>query len=383
MRYSVIAILLLATLSLKAQENYPANKLPVFKQVTHPFMPPITSAYFFFSEDGLLWFSTARGLTSFDGSEVTYYTSLQQTNSFQLSRIFAMAEDKSHNFYLGTPYGLYYYDRRSASLTNLPYIFSDDHKQPNISMVALYCDNAGVVYAGSGNNGVFVYEPSTKKLQHFNLDPAKPDSWADRRLNTVSSLAAHATDSNKLWVGTFHGIYLFDKKREIFEQRFEVINPANYLPNPEFSVPVPRHYDIQKMEVENDSIIWFNCWTAGFGKYNTHTGKVKLFLHDARVKTRERYIGYIIPKFARLSPGKFLLGIYDDKTAIFDTRTEKATYFTITKNDFSNDEQTRYVTNDRKGNVWLLQRGFLYVSVPEFLRLQSVIVPYLTKVSFS
>ena len=383
MRYSVIAILLLATLSLKAQENYRGNKLPVFKQVTHPFMPPITSAYFFFSEDGLLWFSTARGLTSFDGSEVTYHTSLQQANSLQLSRIFAMAEDKSHNFYLGTPSGLCYYDRRSASLTNLPYIYSDNYKQPNISFVALYCDNAGLVYAGSGNNGLFVYDTRQKKMDHYNLDATKPDSWESRRLNTVSSFAKHSTDSNKLWIGTFHGIYLFDKKKKTFEQRFEVINPANYLPNPEFPVPVPRHYDIQKMEVENDSIIWFNCWTAGFGKYNTHTGKVKLFLHDARVKTRERYIGYIIPKFARLSPDKFLLGIYDDKTAIFDTRTEKATYFTITKNDFSNDEQTRYVTNDRKGNVWLLQRGFLYVAVPEFLRLQSVIIPNLTKVSFS
>ena len=164
--------------------------LPVFKEVTHPFMPPITSAYFFFSEDGLIWFSTARGLTSFDGSEVTYYTSLQQANSFQLSRIFAMAEDKNHNFYLGTPAGLYYYNRKLRSLTNLPYIFSDNHKQPNIGIDALYCDNEGLVYAGSALNGLFVYDPVHKKLDHFNLDASKPDSWSHRRLNTVSSFAS-------------------------------------------------------------------------------------------------------------------------------------------------------------------------------------------------
>jgi ligand-binding sensor domain-containing protein len=188
--------------------------LPVFKQVTHPFMPSITSAYFFFSEDGLIWFSTAKGLTSFDGSEVTYYTSLQQANSFQLSRIFAMAEDKNHNFYLGTPTGLCYYNRKLRSLINLPYIFSDNHKQPNISFDALYCDNEGAVYAGSGSQGLFIYKSTTKKLQHFNLDARKPDSWENRRLNTVSSFATHATDSNKLWIGTFHGIYLFDKKKK-------------------------------------------------------------------------------------------------------------------------------------------------------------------------
>jgi two-component sensor histidine kinase len=382
MRYVVIFISLLVTINLKAQENYSDNKLPVFKQVTHPFMPPITSAYFFFSEEGLIWFSTAQGLTSFDGSEVTYYSSLQQATGFELSRIFTMAEDRNHNFYLGTPVGLYYYDRKAGSFTTLPYSFSDNHKQSNIGFDALYCDNEGMIYAGSTLNGLFVYDPVHKKLHHYNMDASKPDSWSDRRLNTVSSFATHNTDNNKLWVGTFHGIYLFDKIKKTFEQRFEVINPAYYLPGPETPDRHPVHYDIQKMEVENDSIIWFNCWTAGFGKYNTHTGKVKLFLHDARLKTTERYIGYNITKFARLSQGKYLLGVYDDKTIIFDTRTEKATYFNITKNDFP-EEQTRFVTNDRNGNVWLLQRGFLYAAVPEALRLQSVIVPNLTKVSFS
>jgi two-component sensor histidine kinase len=344
--------------------------LPVFKQVTHPFMPPITSAYFFFSEDGLIWFSTARGLTSFDGSEVIYYTSLQQANSFQLSRIFAMAEDKSHNFYLGTPTGLYYYDRRLRSLTNIPYSFSDNSKQNNIAFDALYCDNEGAVYAGSGSQGLFVYKPAAKKLQHFNLNATKPDSWENRRLNTISSFAMHSTDTNKLWIGTFHGIYLFDKKKKTFEQRFEVINPGHYLP----AGRVPEHYDIQKMEVENDSIIWFNCWTAGFGKYNTYTGKVKLFLHDARLKTPERFIGYTIPKFARLSPGKYLIGIYDYKTALFNSQTEEVKYFTVTNNNYSH-EQTNYATNDREGNVWLLQRGLLYISVPDYIQLQTVKIP--------
>ena len=82
------------------------EKLPVFKQVTHPFMPPITSEYFFFSQDGLMWFSTSRGLTSFDGSDVVYYSSLQQSNQFGLSRINSIVEDKKHNFYIAASAGL-------------------------------------------------------------------------------------------------------------------------------------------------------------------------------------------------------------------------------------------------------------------------------------
>ena len=377
MRLFTLIILFIAggSPAVQAQEN----ELPFFKQVTHPFMPSITSEYFFFSEDGLLWFSTAQGLTSFDGSELTYYSTVQQANSFGLSRISAIAEDKSHNFYITGLAGLFYYDRKIKLFSSLPYTFSDNHKQPSIYFGALYCDSNGLLYAGSINKGLFVYNPGTKELKHYNLNAAKPDSWDDRRLNTVVSFAAHATDSTKLWVGSFHGIFLFDKIKKIFKQHFEVINPGHYnfltasgLGNSGLSL-TDIHYDIQKMDVADDSTIWFNCWTAGFGKYNTRTGKVKLFLHGARLQTAQRYIGYIIPKFARLSTGKYLLGIYDDKTAIFDTKNETATYFNVTNNPYS-EEQTRFVTNDRQGNVWLLQRSFLYVAVPEYLRLQSVTV---------
>src|ERR1700712_2174371 len=132
MRYTVIAILLF-TGFIHAQENFSVNRLPVFKQVTHPFMPAISSDFFFFSEDGLIWFSTAHGLTSFDGSEVTYYSSDQQANLFFLTRIFAMVEDENHNFYIGTPFGLYYYNRITKSFSNISYTFSDNNQQKNIA----------------------------------------------------------------------------------------------------------------------------------------------------------------------------------------------------------------------------------------------------------
>ena len=346
--------------------------LPVFKQITHPFMPSITSEYFFFSEDGLLWFSTAQGLTSFDGSEVTYYSSLQQANSFALNKIWAIAEDKNHNFYIGTGIGLFYYDRKARSFIGLPYTFRDNNQTPNIGFVSLYCNTDGLVYGGTGSNGFFIYDPFHKKMDHYNLDASKPDSWLDLRLNTIRSFSAHATDSNKLWIGSYHGIYLFDKKKKTFEQRFEITNPRRYFLSDTGNIPV--HYDIQKMDVANDSIIWFNSWTAGFGKYNTNTGKVKLFLQDTRLKTPERSIGFIIPKFARLSPGKYLIGIYDYKTALFDSQTEDVKYFTVTNNN-DNEEQTRFVANDRQGNIWLLQRGLLYIAVPDHTQLQTVKIP--------
>src|SRR6187401_199504 len=63
-----------------SQDNNDNDKPPVFRQVSYPFLPSVTHSYFFFSEDGLMWFSTARGLTSFDGAEAVYHSSLQEAN---------------------------------------------------------------------------------------------------------------------------------------------------------------------------------------------------------------------------------------------------------------------------------------------------------------
>lgn len=378
----VIMLLFLACFS-QAQKGTEPEKLPVFKRVTHPFMPPITSEYFFFSEDGLLWFSTAQGLTSFDGSELNYYSSLAQSNQYGLSRLNAMAEDDNHNFYLSTLTGLYFYNRKVKSYTSLLYSFSDNNNTSDIYFSDLHIDKNGILYAGSVSNGLFIYDPYSKKMNHVNLDVTKPDSWQDRKLNTVSSLTAHPSDSTKIWVGTFHGIYLFDKRGKKFSQRFELVNIGKHKYANPAALADTKFIDVQRMDVANDSIIWFNSWAGGFAKYNTLTGKATVvFGRDALYKSKDIYYGYIIPRFVKFSEGKYLLGVYNGKTVIYDARTGKADYFNITKNNYT-EEETRYVANDRQGNTWLLQRGFLFVSVPKKLRLQTVNVPNLTTVGFS
>ncbi|MFN2440810.1 MAG: hypothetical protein ABR503_16515, partial [Chitinophagaceae bacterium] len=226
--------------------------LPVFRQITHPFMPAITSEYFYFTEDELMWFSTAQGLTSFDGSEVIYYSTLQQANTLGLTRIAAITEDKQHNLYIAGLFGLVYFDRITQTFTALPYTFSDTHKQSNIYFDALSFDNTGLVYAGSVSNGLFIYDPGKKQFYHYNLNVSKHDSWQDRWYNTISCFAEHSTDSTKMWIGTFEGIYLFNKKTKTFTRRFQIINPGL---NQYKTTPAEEQFDLQKMDVADDSTI--------------------------------------------------------------------------------------------------------------------------------
>jgi ligand-binding sensor domain-containing protein len=66
-------------------------------------IPPLTSDCFFFSSDNILWFSTARGLTSFDGTEIhSYYPDTSAINNYYFSGITAITEDSNNNLWIAT-----------------------------------------------------------------------------------------------------------------------------------------------------------------------------------------------------------------------------------------------------------------------------------------
>ncbi len=341
-------------------------KLPVFKAVSHPFMPTITSDYFYFSEDGLMWFSTALGLSSFDGSEAVNYSTAEQAYTLGLNRIHAIAEDDKHNLYIGGDNNLTYFNRKNKTFTFLFYKSGETGELFDISARNIYVDHDGQVYIGTDSKGLLIYNPALKKFQHFNLVSEKSDCWDEENLNTVASFAAHATDTSKLWIGSFNGIYLFDKANKQFKKNFKITNPGV---NKYQSCPVL--YDVRKMDVADDSTIWFSTVSNGFAKYNTRNGQVKLFTHDGRLKTKDLWKAYTIREFAKWTSGKYMLGIIDPGPAIFDTKPGSLQWISVSQKADSYDE-IQYIANDRNGNIWMLNKGLLYVSLPDHYRLQTV-----------
>jgi hypothetical protein len=344
------------------------QEVPVFKQISHPFMPAITSEYFYFSKDGLIWFSTTKGLTSFDGSEIVYYSSAEQAEQFRLSNITTMTEDENDNLYMATGSQVLTYNRASRNFTLLPMVYPEGITDLNIRVRDLYLDNGRYLFIGFSSIGMQVYDLQTNKIEQFSPgDTREKDCRCDILLsNTVSAFAPHVTSVNELWVGTYDGIYLFDKKKKRFSRRFEVENPMINIYR-----TGPFYCEIRKMDMADDSTVWFSTSTSGFGRYNLKTGKVKLFLHDARLKTKGLWKSYIFRYFAKWQPGKYILGITDTHPGVFDTRSTGLNLFTINHNENSHDE-IQYTTNDRHGNVWVLNAGKLYATIPSQYNFQAI-----------
>jgi anti-sigma regulatory factor (Ser/Thr protein kinase) len=359
MRPGVIIILMLASLLSLAQADTQAGKQPVFKQVTHPFMPPITSDFFFFSGDGLIWFSTAAGLASFDGSEIVYYSTEEQGYKLGLNRIRSMAEDSEHNLYIGGANKLIFFDRKQKAFTPIVYPFKKGEPS-DISTGALFISDR--VYIGTIAKGLLIYDPGTKTFEQINLVAGK----ADRSNNSVISFAKHADDPAKLWLGTYNGIYLFHKNKKTLARNFEVTNPGvNKMDNS------PIYYDIRKMDVANDSTIWFSTAWYGFGKYNCRTGSTSLFIHHARLNVPSLWKAYTMREFAKWTPDNYILGICDPSPGIFDKKRETLQLFKLAQEPAAYDD-VQYATNDQQGNVWIMSKGLLYASIPDNYRLKTV-----------
>ncbi len=331
-------------------------------------MPAITSEYFYFSADGLIWFSTVRGLTSFDGSEIVYYSTLEQAEQFRLSNITTMTEDTLGNLYIGTENQLYQYNRSLKKFTSLPLKFPETASDLNIRVKTLYLDRNRILYIGLSSLGIQTYNLQTHKVESFTLVGGGVEECDCDMLqsNTVSSFLPHHGDTTKLWVGTYNGIYLFDKKKKRYTRNFEVENPMVNIYQ-----SVPFYCDIRKMDMPNDSTIWFSTSTSGFGKYSIKTGRVNLFLHNARLKTRDIWKSYIFKSFAYWRPGVYILGIADPHPGIFDIRSQTNKLFSINEKENEFDK-LQYIENDHEGNVWILNQGKLFASQPDKYSLKEI-----------
>ncbi len=365
----ILTILFLAPFSLQAQEaGGKANNIPdlAFRQVSYPFLPSITSEYFYFSSDGLMWFSSPEGLTSFDGTSVLFHNTKTEANDLELNSINAIAEDEHKNLYIGTRTRLIYFDRLKKKLSSIHLGMTKQQLPDLFGIGTLYYDQKRkLVFVGTTSRGLLVYEPKTGGFSHINLKQSQPYDWENRIENTVRSIAPHFSDENLLWLGTFQGILLFDKNTMKFTSRFFVTNPVC---SPDGTVK--KEYEVINMEVMNDSVIWFNSWSGGMGQYNVRTSAVELFLNKKVPDYANKLPQQVIPSFCRMENGMFFIGAHNNMSCVFDPVTSQRYPVNIMGmiNPF---DRVTFVSTDRKGNLWLIRNGILVTSQPAYARLQT------------
>jgi len=145
------------------------------------------------------------------------YKFRKDTESFRLihpqkyvADVFSIVDDKKGNLWLGTWYGLFFFNKESETL--IPGIPGMEQKELYKELVNyIYQDREGMLWMAT-NFGLHRYDRSSVTLKKFIHDPTKNNSIS---YNSIKSI--YEDKNGNLWVGTNGGgINKMDRKNETF-----------------------------------------------------------------------------------------------------------------------------------------------------------------------
>lgn len=193
----------------------------------------------------------------------------QRRNLLKGKRVTALLTDGKGNIWVGTDQGLYIY--KSGNLSAGPAFLShnaDDPFSPGSNGVqAIYEDRNGLVWVGTAEGGVSVYDPLKAAFRVFNHYSEVP----------LSENAAWAIlqDKNELWVGTYNGLNHFTFENplvtDVFEDRNKVLSREVLLRDQRYPASLCNNF-VTSLARDGQGRIW--CGTQeGISVYDPKNRK--------------------------------------------------------------------------------------------------------------
>ncbi|MDR7128623.1 ligand-binding sensor domain-containing protein/DNA-binding response OmpR family regulator/nitrogen-specific signal transduction histidine kinase [Algoriphagus sp. 4150] len=168
----------------------------------------------FQDSEGFMWFGTKYGLSRFDGQRwKSYNTDSKGDPSTILGNdyVHAIHEDRDGILWIGTDEGLYLYDKTLDRFSPLPYK-TENGTFPTGIISSLAEDQAGNIWIGGNNRGIFRFDFEKKELILFSHDPGKKGSIPAGDVSSVK-----VDDNNVVWISIIgNGVGRFQEDTETF-----------------------------------------------------------------------------------------------------------------------------------------------------------------------
>jgi ligand-binding sensor domain-containing protein/signal transduction histidine kinase len=213
--------------------------------------------------DGFLWFGTIDGLNRYDGYNFTIYRHHDyENNSLPVNWISSLLIDRSGELWVCTfGGGICRFDKHNGSFYKFQHDQKNTNSIPSNNIFTAIQDINGIFWMGS-DSGLIKYDPVSFRFTNYKISN-KPGFFNPS--NFVKTI--YEDSLNNLWVGTFFGLYLFNREKETF-------NPVN-LHNIDRAGNM-----ICAITEEKSGTFWISSY-GGFYYYNTITGKIKLYKNIA------------------------------------------------------------------------------------------------------
>ncbi len=207
-------------------------------------------------KNGILWIATVKGFCSFNPKteKFTQYKSIvYKKNELNLTGVSSIVLDKSNNLWIGSFEGLTKIDLKPFKFG----IYPAEEKNLNYNVTSIYTIDNQTFLIGTRNDGLIKLKQNRNK--EFFEQKYSPASLL---FNPIYAIFKDST--NKFWIGTGNGLFLFDN----------ITGNLSRFPG---NIDFLNNNRIYAFFQDNRKIIWVGS-EYGLHQYNPSTGKWKPYI---------------------------------------------------------------------------------------------------------
>jgi len=263
---------------------------------------------------------------------------LTEEDGFVSSEIYSIIQDNQGLLWFGTgENGIMRYDGRKVTIFEFNNMNANGLSNNDAGNLML--DRNGKVWIGTWGGGANLYDPQTGNFQHFINDPLRINSISSNRIQSLFH-----DQSDTIWLGSYDS----GLNRYLGNNNFEHITKID---GDETSLSHNRIWDIE--DNDNDSL-----WIATSFGLNLYDKNSKTFVHFFPEPNNPTPTGANeIRSFLKTSKDKFYVGT---QKGPFDFNKETGTFLPLKTLDDEYLGQINSMIEDKNGYIWFVSSQGLF-----------------------
>ncbi|MBZ0244201.1 MAG: hypothetical protein K8F24_13355, partial [Bacteroidales bacterium] len=241
--------------------------------------------------NGVIWISTANGLSSYQSATKSFdqIFSRDYGNPLRSNHINMVKQDSSDNYWIATSYGLVYFEIKTQSLTRYFHIETDSTSLPDNHVTSISFDSYNRLWVGT-ESGLARFDNERKAFYYVDM----PELQGFGQKVEITSINADSREG--LWIGTNgRGLFYLDFKSGIVSSH---INEANRS----YSLSDNR---IHCIYTDHNDNIWVGTFN-GLNMLNKKASKFRTYRHFSQYKNS--LSNNSVWAFLEIEPGIFWIG---------------------------------------------------------------------------
>jgi signal transduction histidine kinase/ligand-binding sensor domain-containing protein/DNA-binding response OmpR family regulator len=281
---------------------------------------------------GAVWVATdGHGLDVLDpatGRARHYRHRADDPRTLRADAVFALHEDRAGRIWIGTDEGLSLYEPATDDFSNYA---SHSPTLNGARIRSIIDDHTGALWIGTLDEGLFQLDPQTGAVEWYRHDPNKPGSLSHNRV-----LAIFEDAEQRLWVGTSHGLNLFDREAKRFVRYGRDDNIPHSL----------RDDDVMSLYQGRGGILWVGTRAGGVSRWNPRGWNLGHYSSPLLRNTA-------VNAFADDGRSKTWVGTSDGLVEI-DSRTRRERRYNRSSRRLAlSDNRVMALLHDSRGVLWI------------------------------